>query len=98
MTYVDDDGSVSVCNATSTSTYIYEYSSDLHFIKTMKFQNEFNKLGAFAKDNEWNYYLFYATDVSEGEFEKNNMALVKYDNSGNRQNIYRLNAYTVTQF
>jgi hypothetical protein len=93
MTYVNDDGSVSVCSATDTYTYVYEYSADLRHIKTIRFQNEFTTLGAFAKDDQGNYYFFYGKSVEENEKNTENTSLVKYDSSGGRVNTYRLKAF-----
>ena len=58
MTYVSNDGTVSVCSVDSETKqiFIYEYSKDVQYIKTTAFQNEFDKLGAFTKDDEGNYY------------------------------------------
>ena len=97
-TYVSDDGTVSVCSATTEVTHVYEYSSDLRHIRTIRFQNEFQKLGAFTKDNEGNFYFFYAKDVEENDKNIENMALVKYDNSGRRLNMYRLIANAENSF
>ena len=71
-------------------TYIYEYSEDLRYIKAIKIPNEFQKLGAFAKDDEGNYYLFYA-DRATSKLAVN-MALVKYDNDGNKLKTMKLAA------
>jgi hypothetical protein len=98
MTYVTGDGSVSVCSATSAATFVYEYSKDMEYLKTMRFENEFPKFGAFVKDNDGNYYFFYAKDVGESERNVENMALVKYDNSGNLLKRYKLNAYADNSF
>jgi|GEM_PF-1155484 len=97
-TYVSNDGTVSVCSATTTVTQVYEYSSDLRHIRTMRFQNEFQKFGAFTKDNEGNFYFFYAKDVEEDDKNIENMALVKYDSSGRRLNMYRLIANAQNSF
>ncbi|MDR3171626.1 MAG: hypothetical protein LBU17_08380, partial [Treponema sp.] len=61
MTFVNADGSVTVCadDESAHDTYIYEYSKDMALIKTMKFHNELETLGAFTKDREGNYYFFY---------------------------------------
>jgi hypothetical protein len=95
MTCVNADGSVSVCARGYHFAYVYEYTADLRLIKTMRFADELGTLGAFTKDREGNYYFFYAMEV-EGEDEAahntENMALVKYNSSGNKTNTYRLKA------
>jgi hypothetical protein len=95
MTYVSNDGTVSVCSADTATkqTYIYEYSKDLQYIKTLAFQNEFDKLGAFVKDDEGNYYIFYAK-YTNNRTEKN-MAMVKYNTEGEKINEYKLEAYAL---
>jgi hypothetical protein len=92
MTYVSGDGSISVCSATDTATYVYEYSASLQLIKTRQFLNDFSKLGAFAKDNQGNYYFFYAKNVEEDEKNTENMSLVKDDSSDSKVKTYRLKA------
>jgi hypothetical protein len=99
-TFVSGDGSVSVISAVSgtRALYVYEYTKDLVFIRTVQIQNEYSRFGAFTKDNEGNYYLFSGRNVEENEKNAANMALVKYDRSGKSQNIYRLNALTDNSF
>ena len=100
MTYVDNDGSVSICSADkySKAIYIYEYTKDLVHIKTMQFQTPFNKFGAFTKDNDGNYYIFSAEDVPEGAHNQNNMALVKYNSEGRQIAIFNSPAKTTDGF
>ena len=97
MTYVDTEGLVTVCSVPVISiykdVYMYEFSKDLVLQKTIKLPRELSKFGAFTKDSEGNYYVFSAEDAEEGAFNQNNMALVKYDNQGNKQKVYYLNAY-----
>ena len=90
MTYVDYNGLISVCSTDQdlNETYIYEYSRELSYIKTIKLKNVYEKLGAFTKDDEGNYYIFYA-NVTKSKSAKN-MALVKYDNNGEKINDYIL--------
>jgi len=97
-TYVDHAGSVSICSVDTNAreTYIYEYSQELTFLKTVKVANEFEKLGAFVKDDEGNYYLFFAGGAARTSVE--NMALVKYDNDGNQIKIMRLRAKPPSSF
>jgi len=97
-TYIDHAGSVSICSVDSNAreTYIYEYSQELVHIKTIKVANEFEKFGAFVKDDEGNYYLFFAGRASGASVE--NMALVKYDNDGNIIKTMKLRARTPNSF
>jgi hypothetical protein len=93
MTYVNNNGSVSICNVDSETkqTFIYEYSKDLQYIKKMTFQNELDKLGAFVKDDEGNYYIFYAKQTTNRK--EKNMAMVKYNTEGEKIKEYKLEAY-----
>ena len=98
MTFANSDGSVSVCANDSWGVYIYEYSRNLSFIKTIRLNNEFNKLGAFTKDEDGNYYLFSAKDVQEGAFDEKNMALVKYKSDGEKTAVFYLSAQISDRF
>jgi len=97
-TYIDYIGTISVCSVdvNARETYIYELTEDLYHFKTVKFPNEFNQLGAFVKDNEGNYYLFYAGSATTKTVE--NMALVKYDNEGNAVKTMKLPALPRNSF
>jgi len=96
MTYVNNNGSVSVCSVDieTKQTYIYEYSKDLQYIKKLTFQNELDKLGAFVKDDEGNYYIFYAKNVNEGDFKQINMTITKYNSKGEKTGAFFLPAQT----
>ena len=96
MTYVGNDGVVSVCSVddAANTTYIYEYTGDMRYIKTLQINNEFKKIGSFVKDNKGNYYIFYAEDVQEREFSRENMAVVKYNSKGKKTGSFRLAAQT----
>jgi hypothetical protein len=100
MTFVNADGSVTVCAAAESAqdTYIYEYSKDMALIKTMKFPNEREMLGAFTRDGEGNYYFFYGESVGSDEKDRENMAMVKYDPSGGKQKTYTLKANAEKSF
>ncbi|GHV78309.1 hypothetical protein AGMMS49944_01000 [Spirochaetia bacterium] len=93
---VNDDGGVTVCAADEIAhdTYIYEYSRDMNLLKTYKFHNELETLGAFTKDSARNYYFFYANDVPEGAFAQNNMAFAKYSPDGTKIKTFYLAAQT----
>jgi len=98
MTFINNDGTITVCSSDETKkiTYIYEYANDLTLAKTLYFNNEVGQLGAFTKDGDGNYYFFFGEDAtSEGE---KNMALVKYDTTGNKQKVYTLTAYAENSF
>ena len=94
MTHVGDDGSISVCSPDidNQTVYIYEYSSDMQHKKTLRFNNELPKFGAFTKDKEGNYYVFYGKNVEENEKNTVNMVLVKYNGEGAKINVFKLNA------
>ncbi|MDR0472767.1 MAG: hypothetical protein LBH43_03720 [Treponema sp.] len=92
LTFVSENGNVTVCDAAKTTTYVYEYTKDLALIKKMQFQNEFDMFGGFTKDNEGSYYFFYGKEVKEDEKNIENMSLVKYDSSGSKLKTFRLKA------
>jgi len=92
MTFVNSDGSVSVCSSdeSTDTTYVYEYDMNLEERETLVFQNELGSLGAFTKDDEGNYYFFYAARAASRTAE--NMAMVKYDRNGEKINVYKQRA------
>jgi hypothetical protein len=100
MTFVNTDGSVTVCSSDKANkvTSVYEYSADLEQSRTVQFQNELDMVGAFTKDSDGNYYIFYAKFVEENQHAIENMAVVKYDKSGGKQNVYTLKAYADGSF
>jgi hypothetical protein len=90
MTYVGNDGSVSVCAIDRNNRnilYVYEFTKDLVLGKTLRFQNPFNEFGAFTKDNEGNYYVFSA-EMGTNRPNAINMALVKYDSAGSQKAVF----------
>ena len=89
-TFVNDDGSVTVCafDETNKRTHIYEYNEELVEQKTLTFANEFDRFGAFTKDKDGNYYIFYGKSVNNKE--EHNMAMVKYDRNGQKTKTYYL--------
>ena len=97
VTHTNDDGTISVAvfndDKNLDDIYIYEYSSDLEFIEIVSLKKEFPLAGAFTKDFDGNYYVFYANDVEEGAHYEHNMALVKYDRWGMKENIFTLEAF-----
>jgi len=118
FTFVNNDGSVTVCSSSVSSimtyeeggisltmldtdepsemTYVYEYDSNLKEQKTFRFKNELEQLGAFTKDNEGNYYFFYAVKSTNKNTE--NMAMVKYNRKGEKINTYTLKAQAPSSF
>ena len=92
MTFVNEDGSVTVCSSDENTkiTYIYEYSMNLEFQKTFNIPNELAQLGAFTKDADGNYYFFYGAETANQNSE--NMAMVKYDKNGNKTKTFKLKA------
>ena len=96
LTFINNDGSVTVCTSNGSTTQIYEYNINLEETSTLAFQNELGSLGAFTKDDEGNYYFFYGKYTTDRNEE--NMAVVKYDSNGERINTYRLRAYAPNSF
>ncbi|MDR2555089.1 MAG: hypothetical protein LBC64_06630 [Fibromonadaceae bacterium] len=96
-TFVNEDGTITVCvlDDNAKIAHIYEFSMTLELQGTFNFPYEFDMFGAFTKDKEGNYYFFYgkeAADVRQGEDAENepeNMAMVKYDRSGNKIKTYK---------
>ena len=94
LTFVNDDGSVTVCAADEAAkiTHIYEYSAGLEERGTFSFQNALDRLGAFTKDGEGNYYFFYGSRAARRDAE--NMAMVKRGREGEELMVFRLKANT----
>ena len=92
MTFVNGDGSVSVCSSDENEkiTYIYEYSMNLELQRSFNIPNEIGQLGAFTKDTDGNYYFFYGAETTSQNSE--NMAMVKYDRNGTKIKSFRLKA------
>ncbi|GHV95997.1 hypothetical protein AGMMS50293_23170 [Spirochaetia bacterium] len=100
ITYVNNDGSVSVCadNNGEKQTVVYEYNSSLNIIRTLQFTNELRDLGSFTKDDEGNYYFFYGEPARNNQKRQENMALVKYSPSGEKLKTFKLNASAANSF
>jgi len=98
LTFVNNDGSVTVCSSDEKAkiTYVYEYDINLKEQKTLTIQNELNSLGAFTKDSDGNYYFFYAVRSTAQNVE--NMAMVKYSREGEKINTYKLKAQAPNSF
>jgi hypothetical protein len=98
ITIYGGDGSVTVTIPIEErkTTHIYEYDSSLKEQKTLQFQNEFDQLGAFTKDDEGNYYFFYAENTADKN--KENMAVVKYGREGEKIKTYMLNSFALNSF
>ncbi|MCL1929497.1 MAG: hypothetical protein FWG07_12005 [Treponema sp.] len=98
LTFVNSDGSVTVCTSDEKEkiTYIYEFNANLEEQKELQFKNEFNQLGAFTRDDEGNYYFFYASRAANQNTE--NMAIAKYSREGEKIKIYRLIAGAPNSF
>ena len=92
LTFVSNDGSVTVCSSDENAkiTYIYEYDINLEEQKTFRFENELAQLGAFTKDDDGNYYFFYGSRAANQNAE--NMAVIKYDREGEKIKTYKLKA------
>jgi len=98
LTFVNKDGSVTVCSSdeNAKTTYVYEFDLFLKETKTFSFQNEFSTLGAFTKDGDGNYYFFFAERARNQNTE--NMALVKYSPEGEKTGAYKLKAQAANSF
>jgi len=98
LTFVNSDDSVTVCTSDERAkiTHIYEYSADLVEQKTLSFPNELDQLGAFTRDDEGNYYFFYAVKTANQNAE--NMAVVKYNRNGEKIKTFRLRAKPPNSF
>jgi len=98
MTFVNSDGTVTVCTSDKNAkiTYVYEFSADLIEQRMLSFNNELDSLGAFTKDSDGNYYFFYAFTASINSLE--NMAVVKYNSNGDKLNTYKLIANAPNSF
>ena len=98
LTFINNDGSVTVCSSDENARTTYVYEFDLYFneTNTFSFQNEFASLGAFTKDDEGNYYFFYAERARNQNTE--NMAVVKYSRQGDKINTYKLKAQAANSF
>jgi len=98
LTFVNNDGSVTVCASDDSAkvTWIYEFSMDLREQKRFSIPNEYDMLGAFTKDNEGNYYIFYARTTSVRTAE--NMCTVKYSKNGEKLLTYKLIANARNSF
>ena len=98
LTFVNKDGSVTVCSSdeSAKTTYVYEFDINLNETKNFSFQNEFSTLGAFTKDEDGNYYFFYAERARNQNTE--NMAVVKYSREGSKVNTYKLRAQAAISF
>jgi len=77
-------------------TFIYEYDINLKEQKKIIIINEFENLGAFTKDNDGNYYFFFAEDTNDKN--KENMAIVKFDREGKEIKTYKIKADTPNGF
>lgn len=92
---VAGDRTVSVMSAGSGETVeVYEFTPDGQYSRTLSFAKELPLAGAFARDSDGNYYIFYGKAVEEGSFNEKNMALVKYSPQGERLNAFYLQAQT----
>ncbi len=95
QTVVSNDGTVSVLSVRGESDInIYEFDSYGQYIRTLSFPKVLSLVGAFERDNDGNYYIFYAKSVDEGSFDEKNMALVKYSPQAEPLNSFYLQAQT----
>lgn len=101
VTRTNDDGTVSVAVFNDDKAldviHVYEYSGDLELIGIVSLKKELPRAGAFTKDSDGNYYVFYAKEVAEGAFMEHNMALVKYSPEGGILNKFVMPAQTIDE-
>ena len=97
-TFVNNDGTVTVCSWDDEKKriYIYEYSMHLNEIKTLNFDYKSGILGAFTKDDDGNYYFFYAAKTNRGRDK--NMTVIKYNKNGQKMKQYNLKALAPNSF
>jgi uncharacterized repeat protein (TIGR02543 family) len=95
MTVVNDDGTITVLNTAAElpNLYVYEYTSDMRHIRTVTFAKELPNVGAFAKDHDGNYYIFYGKNVEEDAHDEVNMILTQYDSEGRKQRQFEQKAF-----
>lgn len=96
QTIVHQDGTVSVLSssANKNNIEIYEFDALGDFIKRISISKELSSVGAFTRDSEGNYYIFYAKPVNEGAFAEQNMMLVKYSPAAKKIKTFYLEAQT----
>ena len=88
QTIVNADGSISVMSATETygtamaPLYVYEFDASGRPLRTLSFVRELPMVGAFARDDEGNYYIFYGERTNDENASAQNMVLVKYTANG----------------
>lgn len=95
QTVVADDGTVSVMSTKGDKVVeVYEFTQNGQYIRTLSFARELPLVGAFTRDSNGNYYIFYGKEVDESAFSEKNMALVKYSPEAERLNTFYLQAQT----
>jgi len=96
--FINNDGSVTLCASDESAkiTYMYEYDINLQIQRALAVRNILGSLGAFTKDNDGNYYFFYAAKAANKNSE--NMAMVKYNPEGKRMKTYKLKAQSPNSF
>ena len=92
QTFVDSGGVISVMNLDNSVIHVFRPNGEL--MQSIKLHRELKEIGAFTRDREGNYYVFFAQDASEGAFNDRNMVLVKYSPNGSKLDEYRLSAQT----
>ncbi|MDR2899051.1 MAG: leucine-rich repeat protein [Clostridiales bacterium] len=101
MTVVNDDGTVSVLSAAIglPHLYVYEYTWDMQYIRTVAINKElpddkgYSSVGAFTKDHAGTYYIFYGKNVEEDAHNEINMILAQYNSDGQKLRQYERAAF-----
>jgi len=98
LTFINNDGSVTVCTSDDSGKmiHIYELSMNLEEQRRLSFPNEMDLLGAFTKDNDGNYYFFYAKNAANQNDKS--MVTVKYSPNGEKLLVYELTALPLNSF
>lgn len=95
QTIVAGDGTVSVMNTEKDGIVeVCEFTPDGQYSRNLFFTKELPLVGAFTRDSDGNYYIFYAKEVDEGAFNEKNMVLVKYSSEAKRLDAFYLQAQT----
>ncbi|MCL2320930.1 MAG: CAP domain-containing protein [Oscillospiraceae bacterium] len=84
----NDDGTYTICvvpKDDDENIYIYEYDEDNTFVKNIIIKKALPKFGAYTKDSEGNYYVFFGLNIeAKSDRITKNMALVKYNGDGEK--------------
>jgi len=80
FTVVCSNGTISVMDR--VNAIVYEFSSDMELVRTLHFDKPLAEVGAFTRDDDGNFFIFFAQNVAEGATTERNMVLIKYSPDG----------------